>query len=70
MFVFLGISFCMFLCFFSVVLNFNVLAMLRQRFQKDHVKFCKILKTIKFNFFFGTLHFYLLFAFLYRNVPN
>ena len=39
-------------------------------FQKDDVKFCKILMTVKFNFFFGTLHFYLSFAFLYRNVPN
>ena len=25
--------------------------------------------TVKFNFFFGTLHFYLSFAFLCRNVP-
>ena len=57
------------LCFFSVILNFNALAMLRQRFQKDHVEFCKILMTVKFNLFFGTLHFYLSFAFLYRNVP-
>ena len=51
-FVFLNISFCMCLCFLSVVLNFNVMAMLRQRFQKDHVKLRKILMTVKFNFFF------------------
>ena len=51
-FLFLDISFCMYLCFLSVVLNFNALAMLRQRFHKDHAKFWKILITVKFNFFF------------------
>ena len=37
---------------------------------KIKAKFCTILMTVKLNFFFGTLHFYLSFAFFYRNVPN